>query len=372
MDLPPQVPAVGAIPSDGLLLHVGVFKTGTTALQHALDHAGSRLTDAGVLYRGPSSWVPRSTNLLDLMIADEPDGSWRRLIADISAHRGRVMVSSEVLSTAVPKQCAKVVKKLGQRRPVTVLVGVRPLSGLLASTWQQFLKRGFDQPFEEWLTRVFDDVSGEDNKFWLRNDFPAQVRRWGRVVGVENVVVVMTDKSAPTRTPELVEDLLGLGRGTVVLDDSLATNPAMSFAQAELLRQVNEELGDGFSADSYRRLIRMGVYPAMSKAATGVGEPIPLPRWAAAAAAERGRQQAEALASSGAVLVGDMGALSRSTWDVDGPVPSPQTIDLDSAAGAVLGAVLAGKRGKRRRNAEGDDAEDRSTSRGLGGLLRRS
>ncbi len=370
MDLSPQPSAVGVIPNNGLLLHVGVFKTGTTALQHALDHAGASLADAGVLYRGPSSWVPRSTNLLDLMIADEPGGSWRRLIDDISAHDGRAMVSSEILSTASPKQCAKVIKKLSQGRPVTVLVGVRPLSGLFASTWQQFLKRGYDQPFEEWLTRVFDSVGSADNKFWLRNDFPAQVRRWGRVVGVENVVVVMTDKSVPTRTPELVEDLLGLRRGTVVLDQSLATNPSMSFAQAELLRLVNAELVDRFSPDSYRRLIRMGVFPAMSRAATTSGEPIPLPRWAAEAAADIGRQQAEALATSGAVLVGDMGALANSRWDVDGPVPSPELIDMSSAAGAVAGAVLAGRRGKKRGDVT--DAESRSTGRGLGAMLRRS
>ena len=49
-------PMVEPIPDDGLLLHIGVFKTGTTALQETLRYSTETLSANGVLYRGPASW----------------------------------------------------------------------------------------------------------------------------------------------------------------------------------------------------------------------------------------------------------------------------------------------------------------------------
>lgn len=52
---PPQ--PLQPIPDIWLLLHIGVFKSGTTALQATLRRSSGILQSAGVLYRGPNSWA---------------------------------------------------------------------------------------------------------------------------------------------------------------------------------------------------------------------------------------------------------------------------------------------------------------------------
>lgn len=369
---PHLIPDGSVIPDNGLLLHVGVFKTGTTALQEALRAADPNLVEQGVLYRGPYSWEWKT--LLGLMNANRPGGPWQRLEQDVQGHAGRVMVSSENLCGATPDEAKNVIDRLGAGRPVTVLITIRSLSGLLASTWQQLLKRGMHQPFQEWLEQVFDNVGSTDVQFWRRNDFPAQVRKWGALVGEQNVILAVSDKKFPTRNIELVEDLLTLPRGTVELRPDTRSNRSMSFAEAELLRRVNEDLGDRLPKESYRKLVRLGAFPGMYKTDTGADEPIPLPKWAADAASEIGRRQADELRASQAVLIGDVSALADSKWDVDGPVPEPTTINLATAVAAVNGAILASQRDLKRQAAAADAAKTGAKQSGAGrirGLLKR-
>ena len=53
-------PVVPALPPDAVLLHVGVHKTGTTAIQAALADARPELRRAGVLYPGKRKAQHRS------------------------------------------------------------------------------------------------------------------------------------------------------------------------------------------------------------------------------------------------------------------------------------------------------------------------
>lgn len=365
------------IPDDGLLLHVGVFKTGTTALQEALRAADPSLVANGVLYRGPASWEWKT--LLGLMNANRPGGPWQQLEQAVNGHTGRAMVSSENLCGATPDEAKNVVERLGAGRPTTVLITIRSLSGLLASTWQQLLKRGMHQSFQSWLEQVFDNVGSPEVQYWRRNDFPAQVRKWGALVGEENVILAVSDKKFPTRNIEIVEDLLTLPRGTVELRADTRSNRSMTFAEAELLRRVNEDLEDRLTRESYRKLVRLGTFPGMYKTDTGADEPIPLPRWAAERASEIGRDQAEQLKQSRAVLIGDVDALADCKWDIDGPVPEPTSINLATAVAAVNGALLASQRDLKRqahatagRAASDSSSRPRSSAGRLRGLLKRS
>lgn len=343
----PSASSLPSIPSDGLLLHIGVFKTGTTALQEALRAANPELEQAGVLFRGPASW--KWEGLLGLMHENTPGGSWQELEQAVHAHPDRVMVSSENLCGASDPEAKTVIKRLGKGRRVTVLITVRSLSGLLASTWQQLLKRGISRPFDDWLHDVLDNPGSVEQSFWRRNDFPAQVRRWGGLVGEENVVVAVSDKAFPTRNLEIVEDMLDIPRGTVQLKPDTRSNRSMSFAEAELLRRVNEDVKGELSRENYRRLVRLGVFPSMYRTETGSDEPIPLPRWAAESAAAIGNEQAEVLSRSDAVIVGDITALGSGSWTVDGDIVDPTTVNMDTAVAAVTGALHAFQREESRR-----------------------
>jgi len=368
---------LAAIPDNGLLLHVGVFKTGTTALQEALRAAGPALTEAGVLYRGPASWVPRWKSLLVLVAENKPGGQWQQMVAAVNGHEGRAMVSSENLCGATPREAATVVGKLGAGRPVKVLITVRSLSGLLASTWQQLLKRGLTLPFEDWLHKTFDNVESVEELFWRRNNFPWQVSKWGELVGEENVILAVSDKKFPTRNLEIVEQLLGVAPGTVTLNPDTRSNRSMSFAEAELLRRLNLQVGEKLRRESYRRMVRLGAFPGFYRLDTGPGEPIPVPRWAAERAADLGSRQAAELRQMSAVIVGDIDVLGDAKWDIDGPIASPEMVSMDTAVAASAGALLAAERYLR--SAQKSVAAEpppptsaRSTERRLRSLLKRS
>lgn len=370
---------LSAIPDNGLLLHVGVFKTGTTALQEALRAADPALMEAGVLYRGPSSWLPRWKSLLVLMSENKPGGQWQQIVAAVNGHQGRAMVSSENLCGATPREAATVVGKLGVDRPVKVLITVRSLSGLLASTWQQLLKRGLTLPFEDWLRKTFDNVDSVDELFWRRNNFPWQVRKWGELVGEENVILAVSDKKYPARNLEIVEQLLDVAPGTVTLNPESRSNRSMSFAEAELLRRLNLRVGERLRRESYRRMVRLGAFPGFYLQDTGPGEPIPVPRWAAEQAAQIGSRQADELKRTAAVIVGDIDALGDAKWDIDGPIAPPDTVSMDTAVAASAGALLAAERYLRSIQKEDVPAAprppakaNRSTERRLRNLLKRS
>ena len=368
----PSVP-LPTIPADGLLLHIGVFKTGTTALQEAMRAAEPALAEAGVLFRGPASW--KWEGLLGLMREKTSDGPWQELEESVHSHPDRVMVSSENLCGASASEAKTVVSRLGRDRRVTVLITVRSVSGLLASTWQQLLKRGIARPYDAWLHDVLDHPGSTEQSFWRRNDFPAQLSRWGALVGEENVVIAVSDKAHPTRNIEIVEDMLTVPRGSVQLTPNVRSNRSMSFGEAELLRRVNEEIRGDLSRETYRRLVRLGVFPSMFGSGTGADSPIPLPRWAAESAAAIGAQQAAVLSESQAVVVGDISALGAGKWDIEGDVVPPPTVPMDMAVAAVTGALRAAQREEVRRKRgfpETSRRAQRTPTRRLRKILKRT
>lgn len=130
---------VAAIPEDGILLHVGVHKSGTTSLQEALRRRKRKLSDNSVIYQGPvlAGWGRLSADF-DPQPSDDDAGN--ALLRRISEHPGRVIISSEFLCTATFEQAAHWLQLLPTGRPVTVMVTVRSLADLLPSSWQETVK----------------------------------------------------------------------------------------------------------------------------------------------------------------------------------------------------------------------------------------
>ena len=104
----PVLPQVPAISPDGVLLHVGVHKTGTTAIQAALADARSDLLERGIRYPGklqaqhraalallgrPWGWNSRGGSVMDRRHFDA-------LVRRSSKHDGRVVISSEFFCEA--------------------------------------------------------------------------------------------------------------------------------------------------------------------------------------------------------------------------------------------------------------------------------
>lgn len=321
------------VEESGVVVHIGVHKTGTTSLQHALANAHGQLAAAGVIER--SRWNRRS--LLQMFLANSPE--WRTARTDINAHSGRVVVSHESLCEASPEQARDFLTQVAGKRPVTVLITVRSLAALLPSTWQQLLKKGLSASYDEFLHEALDNVGDPGVVFWRRNDYSAVADRWAALVGLDRVVVAVSEKEFPERNLRVIEELCRVPAGTLTLEGVARTNSSMSFPEAEFLRAINSEVSDLPKAQ-YKQIVRMGAVPRL-RAFDPDPERIPLPRWAAEGAAAEGQRLAEQLATSGVTIVGDIERIADAPTDSPDTVVPPGGINVAAAAGAVVGTLQA-------------------------------
>ena len=163
MSQAPLLPDVPAIDEGGVLLHVGVHKTGTTAIQAALADARSDLLEHSVRYPGklqaqhraalallgrPWGWNSRGGSVMDRRHFDA-------LVRRTQKYDGRVAISSEFFCEAPEDKALETIDALGGRDRVTVVVTLRNLGKLLPSSWQQYLKYGLTTAYEKWLEDVF-------------------------------------------------------------------------------------------------------------------------------------------------------------------------------------------------------------------------
>ena len=347
------LPAVAALPADAIALHIGVHKTGTTALQWALADARDELRAVGVRYPGQ-----RKAHHGSALAMLGKSWGWRtqggevprtavfdRLAAETAAHPGRVIVSSEHFCESDDETAARVVSGLGAER-VHVVITLRSLASLLPSSWQQYLKYGVRATYPDWLENTFQPPSEKtiSPSFWKRNDHGALVERWAACVGPDRVRVIVledVDRSAMFRS---FAQLLGIDESILLTRMDLTSNRSMTAQEAELLRRVNVDVRNRLSWGEYETLVRNGVARGVVEGRTpGPHEPrLITPDWALDAAAERGRVAAERIAASGVTVVGDLDLLGRRPASV--PPPATDSLDvvpMAVAARALTGAVLA-------------------------------
>jgi hypothetical protein len=364
----PMLADAVAVPSDGVLLHIGVHKTGTTAIQAALADARPELASAGVSYPGklqaqhraalavlqrPWGWNARGGAVMDRSHFD-------KLARRVAGTRGRVVISSEFFCEAPADVAAQVVQDLGSDR-VHVVVTLRNLGRLLPSSWQQYLKYGLTTPYEKWLTDVFAEPGATKNMtptFWKRHDHGDVITRWSDAVGPDNVTVLIledVDRSAMFRS---FAQLLDVAPDVLVSRMDLTSNRSMTAAEAELLVRLNKKVKKELQWDEYVRFVRRGVALGMVEGREpAADEPrLHTPDWALDAAVERGQRSAHAIRASGVRVLGDLEALTRR---VDSPPPvsaaEAAVLPVDAAVQAVMTVIEA--------------ARDNPTSRELAGQL---
>lgn len=358
---PAGLPAIPAIPADGVLLHVGVHKTGTTALQAALAAARPDLARHGVRYPGRRQahhgaavavlgktwgWQGQGGQQTDRATFD-------RLADEVRRHRRRTVVSSEHLCEASPEVGAHVVESLGGSR-VHVLVALRPLGELLPSSYQQYLKYGLQERYDAWLenTLATDDRRRLSPTFWRRNDHGAVVARWAEAAGPGNVTVLVLDGLPRSAPFSAVARLLDVPEQVLVSRMGLASNRSMTAAEAELLRRVNVAVRDRMAWGDYARLVRGGLAGSLVEGRTPTPDEPALhtPEWARRAAAERGAGAVARIRQTGVRVVGDLDALAASRPAAAAPTvatSAPADIVPTEAAAHALAALLLSAAGER-------------------------
>lgn len=315
-------PWVDVLPERARLLHIGLPKTGTTALQLAAGRARSELLAHGVRYPGRADNHREAVSaLMGRELGWHARGGyrpplrlWKRLMAEVEHdQQRRIWISHEFASECDDEMAQRFVDSIGPR--LHVVVTLRGFADLLGSSWQQYVKSGYRHPFDRWLRRILSDPPHPRTTptFYRRNDQAAIVNRWTRLAGAENVTVVIGDKARPNLLTDAFCDLLGIPRGMLVAPKTgLAANRGMSMAEAEVLRGFNHAIrGNEIDWRDYAAMIRNGAVARLlqSRVPTPEEGKMVLPRWAADRALAKAEEYARAVEASGARVVGDLETL---------------------------------------------------------------
>ena len=345
----PTTPDVGPIPAGGILLHVGMPKTGTSTLQGMLAAAAGELPAQDVLYPqtsgGAHHRAARAVLQSALMKGEAPPdfAEWTSLVETVrSASATRIVLSSEVLSAAKDDDCRRIADDLGADR-LHVVIGVRPFASLAVSMWQQTLKRGRRSTLEEWLEKNFRRTEERPSTvFWRRHDPSVVAERWVKLLGPDRVHVVVVDGRDHGFLPATSERLLALAPGTLSSAEVGYTNRGMTAVESEVVRRLNASIR--LPGPEYREFVRDGaIRHFLAQRVPPPSEPRPTPpAWVAEHAVREGRRVAEAITASGVHVIGDLDALTRPGSAVE-PAQSNPTANapIDLAVEALVGTVRA-------------------------------
>lgn len=339
------------LPTNGVLVHVGMHKTGTTAIQSVLADLRDQLADDGVSYPGEreshhveARALTRGTLGWQTSPVAPPDPAvWDDLAAEVRSTRSRVVLSSEFFSSASADQIRQLVQDLGRDR-VHILIGVRNLGPVAISSWQQTLKQGRISTLDRWLQANFarSDPSEPPKWFWAKFDPSVAIARWSAAAGPERVSVVVVRDGDRALLPKTFERLLGLPPGRLVGQQVPRSNRGLTAAEAEAIRQVNAQLRGKLEWGEYDLLVRSGAIRRMVETRSPApDEPRPqLPDWVLEQVEVEGHRLADQITSSGVRVIGDLADLSTpAPARTPGETGAPPMVPLEAMVQGIVGAV---------------------------------
>ncbi len=358
-----------------VLLHIGLPKTGTTALQQILRTHREVLAEHGVLYPGNRAdhFYPALDVLEQRMGAllerhgseqDEPEspegprgyddprteGAWRRLVAETTTAPGPVLISHEVFSRARGAAIERIVSDVSGPgdRPVLVVVTVRDLLRHVPAAWQEAVKNGGTASFAEYFAKARERRRRGKRRtvLWRGQDAVGVAERWADVVGTDAVRLVTVPPAGSPRDLLWRRFAAATGLSEVPVDveavggDGTA-NTSLTPGQVAAVRRLNARLAGELDWPAYSSIVKVRL---AQQTLAGHGERdrrglLPeqqarLARWS--------NHMADELAEAGYPVVGDLDDL-RVLEPAPGPTQPPSTeqgLD-DPPPGAVRAALAA-------------------------------
>lgn len=144
-----------------MLLHIGVHKTGTTAVQTALANSRDILGNWQVRYPGQlMAHRDVASSVMGRPLGWRTDGArppqqalWNQVVKAAHAYQGITVISSEFFAESPDDVVRRIAKDMTCER-LQIVITLRNLGRILPSAWQQNLKSGFEIPYLPWLQRM--------------------------------------------------------------------------------------------------------------------------------------------------------------------------------------------------------------------------
>lgn len=297
-----------------VFLHIGSPKTGTTYLQNILWNNRHLARSQGLLLPGRGFGAHFHATVDVRGLAARPQhsqaviGAWERLVHEAERWPGRSLISHELFAGATNEQAAEAIATFSPHTDVHLVLTVRDYLRQIPAEWQEHVKHRAVISLPDFVEKISSDKAGK-TWFWRVQDYARLVERWGATLPPERIhVVTVPPKGAPPLTLwTRFATLLGLDASSFDTDTAQG-NLSLRMEQVELLRRVNEELGEELSAP--------GVYPRVVKEifaqellANRPGTPIRLDTGGQELALRRSEEVAQRLKELDVDVIGDLAEL---------------------------------------------------------------
>lgn len=331
---------------DGVYLHIGVPKTGTTYLQGLLWGNRDALAERGLLvaarsrgdfFRAVSDL--RGGEFIGHQVAGA-EGTWDRVAGMAAGWPGRSVISHELFGGLRGERLERVFESVGDR-PVHAVLTLRDLARILPAAWQEQVKNQRVDPWHDFLDRIRKLEPPRDARFWGLHNVTRILRTWSKFVPPERIHIVTVPPPGAPRTLLLERYLSVFGVAIEGLDVTVRrANESLEAADVEFLQRVNQVTRDRLSWDTYHDVVKHLAVPkvlAVRQKSTRITVPDSELPWLRE---ETDRTRAT-IQELGCDVVGDLAELSPRTAGTDYVDPSLVTEDevLESAIDAFVGMV---------------------------------
>ncbi|GAB2884958.1 hypothetical protein [Nocardioides pacificus] len=253
-----------------LYLHIGLPKTGTTALQARFSANRAALKDAGLLYPfvRPDGMFQAAVEVLGWadhwgFQPEEIEGTWAEFVRRAAAYDGRTLVSHEIFGRCMPRHIRPAMEQLEQVEGVElhIVATARDLARQVTAVWQERVKNGHDYTFDRFVERegVLDIGPRMRDRafFWREQGLPHVLGHWAKFVPDDRIHVVTCPPAGgdPEELFRRFEGVFGLGP-ELFTKKPVADNSSLGAAEVELLRRINAALGPDMDRGAYASVVK--------------------------------------------------------------------------------------------------------------------
>lgn len=231
-----------------LIIHAGMGKTGTSAIQASLYKNRDVLERHGFRSVEASRSERHTSAKHSLRWKNRRDPEWRRLKQEVRAAAkgdGTLIISNENIWKRSPRE-VRFLCRLFRGLDIKLLVYVREQVDFLESRALQAIKTDS----KRWNLDVRGDAGAAGveeflEKFLPDLDFLEMAKRWGRIIGDDNVIARLYSRDSFPNGNVLEDFYEAIGVPADELDMRSESNPSLSVPFAEICNHSEEYLPEG-------------------------------------------------------------------------------------------------------------------------------